>query len=409
MTVVITAPPPTPNGRLHLGHAAGPYLAADVAARHLRRNGHSTLTVCGSDAYQDYVDRAAQRAGREVEAFAADMAGGILADFDRLGITWDVFSRPDVDADYSPRVTRLYDALRVSGAIRPELRAVSSCWRCQRVLRYVGVAGRCAHCLAHAAGGACEGCGHYNQAHELKDARSTCCRAQLVETKRCVDVFVPKWASLLTDWLPDMSKSTPAAAVRGALLAAAIDASSGYVCALPWDGSQRGVRVAAQGTSLIVDVWFEMGLYYASLLESTGHFDQLWHFLGVDNRWFYAGLFPALYAELGVAEPGAVRWVINYFLLLDGEKFSTSRRHAVWVEDVPSAWTTDALRYLLAQHYPSVPGVSFSREVLEVSPEAAAMADGVVHDSLLEPADFDLASAVFLADGIPCSAVGDDE
>ena len=30
---VITVPPPTPNGPLHLGHLSGPFVAADVAAR----------------------------------------------------------------------------------------------------------------------------------------------------------------------------------------------------------------------------------------------------------------------------------------------------------------------------------------------------------------------------------------
>jgi methionyl-tRNA synthetase len=42
-TTVVLSPPPTPNGPLHLGHLAGPYVAADVAVRALRLSGRRVL------------------------------------------------------------------------------------------------------------------------------------------------------------------------------------------------------------------------------------------------------------------------------------------------------------------------------------------------------------------------------
>ena len=49
---LVTITPPTPNGDLHLGHLAGPFLAGDVCARVLRQLGHETLLVSYSDDYQ---------------------------------------------------------------------------------------------------------------------------------------------------------------------------------------------------------------------------------------------------------------------------------------------------------------------------------------------------------------------
>jgi methionyl-tRNA synthetase len=43
---IIIPATPTPNGDLHVGHMAGPYLAADIYARRLRAEGEQvTLTT----------------------------------------------------------------------------------------------------------------------------------------------------------------------------------------------------------------------------------------------------------------------------------------------------------------------------------------------------------------------------
>ncbi len=46
---------PTPNGRLHLGHGAGPYLRADVIARAPRRDGDDVQIITGTDAHENWV------------------------------------------------------------------------------------------------------------------------------------------------------------------------------------------------------------------------------------------------------------------------------------------------------------------------------------------------------------------
>lgn len=42
---IVTITPPTPNGDLHIGHIAGPFLAADVFTRVQRQRGHDCVLV----------------------------------------------------------------------------------------------------------------------------------------------------------------------------------------------------------------------------------------------------------------------------------------------------------------------------------------------------------------------------
>ena len=66
--VVIIGPPPTPNGDLHVGHVAGPYLAADIHARYLRAHRRPVLYTTGTDDSQTYVVATARRLGTTPQA-----------------------------------------------------------------------------------------------------------------------------------------------------------------------------------------------------------------------------------------------------------------------------------------------------------------------------------------------------
>ncbi|RXT88614.1 hypothetical protein B1F69_19440, partial [Pseudomonas syringae] len=54
---IVTITPPTPNGDLHIGHIAGPFLAADVFTRVQRQRGHECVLVSYSADYQPYRSR----------------------------------------------------------------------------------------------------------------------------------------------------------------------------------------------------------------------------------------------------------------------------------------------------------------------------------------------------------------
>ena len=72
------------------------------------------------------------------------------------------------------------------------------------------------------------------------------------------------------------------------------------------------------------------------------------HFLGYDNTFYHSILGPALYKMANPEWTPDVDYNVNEFYLLDGDKFSTSRRHAIWGKDILGPDTVDGIRFYLA-------------------------------------------------------------
>lgn len=113
---VIIAPPPTPNGDLHTGHLAGPYLAGDVYARYLRASDRPVIFTSGTDDSQTYVVASAARAGLTPEELALRSATQIRATLEAAGISVDGFA--PFDKGYRQTVIDFVTDLHSEGAFR---------------------------------------------------------------------------------------------------------------------------------------------------------------------------------------------------------------------------------------------------------------------------------------------------
>jgi methionyl-tRNA synthetase len=164
----------TPNGHLHLGHLGGPFLSADVMARHLETLGHRVTRITSTDAYEAYVllaSRLERRPPREVAAFYWRSAADVLEAFD---LHYDSF----IDFSVNPWATEHHKhcqgvAERMQRRGRTEVLSVSipRSRRSGRFLVGPFVLGRCPLCGADAAGTACEACGMWFGPAELEDVR----------------------------------------------------------------------------------------------------------------------------------------------------------------------------------------------------------------------------------------------
>ncbi|KXK63805.1 hypothetical protein AWW66_01085 [Micromonospora rosaria] len=362
---VLLSPPPTPNGPLHVGHLAGPYVAADVAARAARARGERVLTVCGTDDHQNYVVTRADRDGRGPDAVVADHGARIREVFARARVEHDVHTSPSTDPAYRRAVGDLF-AL-VDRAVLTAGPPALACRDCHRTLHHAYVAGRCPGCRAAMGGGTCEECGEFATARDLVAAACARCGGPPVETDRPTRVLrlEEHRAGLTEVWsraaLPDRVRGLLAALLRRGLP----DVPASY----PTDWGLPG------GTGRI-DVWFEMGLAYLSVVARSVDPDArtlddhvrawrrlggLWAFLGVDNAFYYAALFPALLLATGVpAERCLSGLVVNEFYRLDGEKFSTSRDHAVWAHDLLRTADPETVRLYLSLDRPAPHPTNFT-------------------------------------------------
>jgi methionyl-tRNA synthetase len=361
----ITATPPTPNGDLHIGHLAGPYIAGDVLRRFLAAEGADARYTTGLDDHQSYVPvRGLKDGGRKGEEVADQYGKSIESVWRQVGADFDTVVRPRHDAGYTAYVQDFFQRLHNQGHIVARTRPLPYCIGCERWLYEAYVKGGCPYCGAVGNGNACEPCGRPNDCADLTDPECTVC-GQAAELRDCERLYFPLGRfeeQLLAFWQRvDMPPHLRALCERmraDGLPDIAVSHPSDWGVPVPVDGfhHQR------------IYVWFEMAPGYLREWEQTaaeGPAPAPVQFFGFDNGYFHALLFPAAFlADDPDNAPLARAFVVNEFYRLEGLKFSTSRRHAIWAHEELSRTSADVLRYHVLGDRPNGRQTSFTTTAL---------------------------------------------
>jgi methionyl-tRNA synthetase len=404
---ILTFCMPTPNGRLHLGHVAGPYLRVDVLGRHLRRRGDEPYSISGTDGYESYVLLSAHREGRAPEEVALDYHAGIVRDLAALAIQSHAFispfaprwhdhftagARAELDHLIATRDTILRTE-RVPVATSSG-RIIAGCW----------VLGRCPMCKADSGGGFCEGCGYNHRPEELEDAHAR------------LDEGPLEWHELKTRWLrfadpAGFTRSLPTTPHFQKHVAWALERQGGLTRITIPGRWGRVVPGAPGEVPQVLDTYGPVGLnnYFLAIGEAfrelTGAEVNPFT-LGADVNTLLAvgfdNIVPAMVGVQGGLVEGGHRpldqYLFNYFLDLAGAKFSTSRGHAIWASDIveKTPLTSDQVRMCMA------------RLTLEDAPANLSLEDLVTAANRLAelwPAGLAAAPVAAEAPGTPPSAI----
>lgn len=377
--VVIIGPPPTPNGDLHVGHIAGPYMAADVHARYLRAAGRPVLYVTGTDDSQTYVVASAARHGTTPESLAERCTRDIQLTLEAIGIVVDGFA--PFDDGYRASVLDFVNRLHAAGRLRPRDVLLPYSERLGQFLVEGLVAGTCPVCLAISRGGLCEGCGHPNNFDELIDMSSTMDPSDRVTVREARILVLPleEYREQLTafheskqsTWRPHIVQ------LMRELLARPLP---DFAITYPLDWGIPAPFPETPGQ--VLNAWAEgmpASMYCTEFAqrrmgERPAGYDDLWraendvqlvYFLGFDNAYFWAMTHLALLlAHDGrYVLPDAI--VCNEFYELENEKFSTSRGHVIWTRDLLREVPRDLVRFHLALTAPEHSRTNFSRGALD--------------------------------------------
>ncbi|MFF4953023.1 class I tRNA ligase family protein [Streptomyces chattanoogensis] len=376
---VIIAPPPTPNGDLHVGHLAGPYLACDVYARYLRATGRDVIYTTGTDDSQTYVVASARRLGTTPEALADKSWHDIRSTLAATGMKVDGFA--PFDDGYRGTVLDFVGALHAEGRFRQRTVRFPYSEKTGEFLMEGLVSGECPECLAESRGGLCEACGHPNNFDELINPRSTVDPADVLTTREATILVLPleEYREQLTAYYASNSvKLRPHTRqlVSEVLARPLPDFPITYPTA--WGIPAPFPETPGQ----TINAWVEgmpASMYCTAhaqreLGEEPAANDALWlseqsielvYFLGFDNVYFWGMTHLALLlAHQGrYITPAAI--VSNEFYELENEKFSTSKGHVVWGRDLVAEVPRDLVRFYLALTAPEHQRTNFSRAALE--------------------------------------------
>lgn len=363
---------PTPNGDLHVGHLAGPYLAADACVRALRADGHEARLLLGTVGHQSQVAVAARAAGASFVDFAERRTEEIVATLDAAGVTRDVFVRPGARGPYERIARGVFERLLGDGALTRERRPMWRCERCDRWLIEAFLAGRCPHCgSAETAGIECEACALPYDETDLVDAACAACGSAAV-TAGCERWWLPlePLRKQLETYLAGVRMSARLRSYVTAVLAAPL---RDLPVSVPTD---EGVDVgdAGIGGQRLYSA-FELAARFLTAVDVAGHDEGYasWEdyavaraprtvtLFGFDNAYLRAFAFPAvlLAGAFAVDPPDAM--VCNEFYRLGGSKFSTGRGHAIWGRELaPGGAAADPLRLHVAATRPEGRATSFT-------------------------------------------------
>jgi methionyl-tRNA synthetase len=358
---VIVIPLPTVNGPLHIGHLSGPYLGADIAARAARARGERVLTLAGLDVHPNYVLTKAETLGVDVEEMITKYRGQILAAFRAARIGWDTFLDPQ-RPEFQQAIAGMLRELVENGTVPMRETTLHQCADCQRTLHHSYVVGTCAICGTGANGTSCEGCGGLTSAQNLVDPSCARCGG----TPRPMVVTVPVLPledyrqRLVTEWL----QAEWPTQVRSMIQHYQQTPLPDYPLAYP---TNWGIECDGPLAGMRVDFPTELGLSYLygpaaalrpeanTLTERVAAFAEVegvWHFEGMDNTFYFTVLYPTLLAAAGVTTPTALGATVNQLYLLEGQKFSTSRNHALWADEFLEKEDPELVRLYLSWDRP---------------------------------------------------------
>lgn len=367
--ITITAALPYANGPVHIGHLAGVYIPADIYARYTRLIGGECLFICGSDEHGVPITLRAKKEGITPQD-VVDRYHKIIGDsFRDLGITFDIYSRTS-SKTHRELSQDFFKNLLDKGAFREISSEQYYDDQAQQFLADRYITGTCPKCSnENAYGDQCEKCGSTLSPSELINPKSALSGSIPVmkETKNWYLPLDEIQKDFLNDYIHQNThwKSNVAGQCKSWLNDGLRERA--MTRDLDW-----GIPVPVEGADgKVLYVWFEAPIGYISATKELRPTDwqQWWtgdtklvHFIGKDNIVFHCIIFPAMLHLRGDDYVVPTDVPANEFLNLEGQKISTSRNWAVWLNeylvDLPNR--QDELRYVLTSIAPETKDSEFT-------------------------------------------------
>ncbi len=372
MRYLVTSALPYANGKLHVGHVAGAYLPADIFVRWLKLHHADVVYICGTDEHGTPISISADREGVSPAEVVKRYHDSISGAFKALGIEFDNFSGTSRPAHYTLS-QEFFSALHDQGHVIPRVTRQFYCQHDKRFLPDRYVEGTCPRCQAAGArGDQCDACGQIYETTSLTEPRCKICgnQPEIRETTHWY-LQLDDFREQLETWIAgkDYWKENVRNFMLNLLEQGLIERP--ITRDLSW-----GVPVPlAEAGEKVLYVWFEAPIGYISSTiewaEKTGHPERwkdywldpetrLIHFIGKDNIIFHALIWPAVLMGQNKSYCLPHDIPANEFMNLEGQKISTSRNWAIWVDEFVARFPAEYLRYYLACNAPEKGDSDFS-------------------------------------------------
>lgn len=348
---------PTPNGRLHLGHIGGPFLSADIFARHYQLLGHQTHIIAGTDSYESFVTACALKENKTPDEICNYYHELIHQDLISLNIRISKMINPlnpNWHEKYQYWHNYILETLVQNKATEYILENVLWNQQLQRYTTGCWLNGQCPVCYHNITGYFCENCGMHFKPEDVIAAHDSISNLN-INSEKINNLFlhIPNTPDLNDKGINHFIRSAYNAFLKKQNSLFRLTANSDWGLTL---SNQYG---SSSGTL------FNYGLMYAYFLLMGDIFAELVgdnkNAFSIDSNVITLCTFgldnavPFLASILGITTHCTQYkpfdyYLINYFYHLNGSKFSTSRNHAIWAKDIFEHFNgnSDFIRLFLA-------------------------------------------------------------
>ncbi|MEO5684979.1 MAG: methionine--tRNA ligase [Chitinophagaceae bacterium] len=366
--ILVTAALPYANGPVHIGHLAGCYIPADIYVRYQRAQQRDVKFVGGSDEHGVPITIRAMKEGITPQQVVDKYHALIKESLHQMGISFDIYSRTSNKVHHDTAAAffkRLYD----DGLFEEKETEQYYDEQAKTFLADRYIIGTCPVCAnPNAYGDQCEKCGSTLSPDILINPHSALSDAVPVKKKTKHWYFpLQTYEPFLKEWIIEGHKDWK----NNVYGQCKSWLDNGLQSRAMTRDSNWGIKVPlpdAEGKVLYV--WFDAPIGYISATkELTEQWADYWckedtklvHFIGKDNIVFHCIIFPAMLKAHGnFVLPENVP--ANEFLNIEGEKVSTSRNWAVWVNDYLQDFPDqqDTLRFVLISNAPETKDNDFT-------------------------------------------------
>ena len=369
----ITSALPYTNGKIHVGHLAGAYIPADIYARFKRATDNDVAYICGSDEHGVAISIRAKKEKKTPKEIIDKYHDLIKKSFSDFGISFDNYSRTSskIHHETASEFFKFLESKKVF-----EIKDSKQLYD-PKENQFVAdrfVQGECPKCNYEAAyGDKCENCGSSLSPEEIINPISNISGSKPIE-KETKHWYLPlaNYEEFLEEWFLVGKKNTAKTNVYGQVKSWVNQGlkSRAITRDLDW-----GIPVPGQkGKGKVLYVWFDAPIGYISSTKEWAerenkNWELYWkdkntkliHFIGKDNIVFHCIIFPIILKAHGdYILPENVP--ANEFLNLEGNKFSTSKNWAIWLDEflVDFPGMQDSLRYTLTVNAPETKDNDFT-------------------------------------------------
>ena len=365
---------PYANYLLHVGHAAGAYLPADIFARYERLAGNDVVMVSGSDCHGTPITVMADREGVSPREVVDRYHPKTLETWARLGISFDLFTTT-LTENHHATTQEVFLKLLEHGFLEKGTEDQLFDPEAERFLPDRYVEGTCPHCgYGEARGDQCDSCGRTLDATELKNPRSKLTGATPI-VRQSEHFFLQltklqeplhEWVSKQAHWRKNVLNFTLGWLTEG-LKDRAITRDISWGVPIPLEGYD----------AKRIYVWFDAVIGYLSATrewaQARGEPEawrpfwedpatKAYYFIGKDNIPFHTIIWPAMlmgYGGLNLPYDVPANQYVNFTA---GQKQSKSTGTGTWVLNLLDRYAPDTVRFYLTSIMPESNDSVFNEE-----------------------------------------------